>query len=459
MRLWEKVVTKMAERLFGTDGIRGLANTYPMTADVALRVGRAAGYILKKEQRLHTILIGKDTRRSCYMIENALTAGLCSMGLRVLLTGPLPTPGVSYIARSLRCDGAIMISASHNPYEDNGIKIFGADGYKIPDALEDEIQRLVLTGEIDQVRPTGEHIGTARRIDDAVGRYIEFVKNSFPKGMRLDGIRMVVDCANGASYRVGPNTFAELGAEVIAIGNQPNGLNINEGFGSVYPEEMRATVIREKADVGVAFDGDGDRIAMADENGRLIDGNAILAIVGTDMLARAALPGNALVTTIMGNGGLEKALEPHGGKVVRSDVGDRNVVETMRREGLTVGGEPSGHIVMLDYNPTGDAMVAALQTLAIMIRREQPLSLIGQVYHEMPECLLRVPCRAERRPDVESLACIAREMEPEMGGQGRVVVRLSGTEPVVRVMVQHQEVREARHWAELVADRVAALVV
>ncbi|NLV45101.1 MAG: phosphoglucosamine mutase [Candidatus Hydrogenedentes bacterium] len=449
----------MAERLFGTDGIRGLANTYPMTADVALRVGRAAGYILKKEQRLHTILIGKDTRRSCYMIENALTAGLCSMGLRVLLTGPLPTPGVSYIARSLRCDGAIMISASHNPYEDNGIKIFGADGYKIPDALEDEIQRLVLTGEIDQVRPTGEHIGTARRIDDAVGRYIEFVKNSFPKGMRLDGIRMVVDCANGASYRVGPNTFAELGAEVIAIGNQPNGLNINEGFGSVYPEEMRATVIREKADVGVAFDGDGDRIAMADENGRLIDGNAILAIVGTDMLARAALPGNALVTTIMGNGGLEKALEPHGGKVVRSDVGDRNVVETMRREGLTVGGEPSGHIVMLDYNPTGDAMVAALQTLAIMIRREQPLSLIGQVYHEMPECLLRVPCRAERRPDVESLACIAREMEPEMGGQGRVVVRLSGTEPVVRVMVQHQEVREARHWAELVADRVAALVV
>lgn len=449
----------MAERLFGTDGIRGLANTHPMTAELALRVGRAAGHILKKEQRLHTILIGKDTRRSCYMIENALTAGLCSMGLRVLLTGPLPTPGVSYIARSLRCDGAIMISASHNPYEDNGIKIFGADGYKIPDALEDEIQRLVLTGEIDQVRPTGEHIGTARRIDDAVGRYIEFVKNSFPKGMRLEGIRMVVDCANGASYRVGPNTFAELGAEVIAIGNQPNGLNINKGFGSVYPEEMRATVIREKADVGVAFDGDGDRIAMADENGRLIDGNAILAIVGTDMLVRAALPGNALVTTIMGNGGLEKALEPHGGKVVRSDVGDRNVVETMRREGLTVGGEPSGHIVMLDYNPTGDAMVAALQTLAIMIRREQPLSLIGQVYHEMPECLLRVPCPTERRPDVESLACIAREMEPEMGGQGRVVVRLSGTENVVRVMVQHQEVREARHWAELVADRVAALVV
>lgn len=448
----------MSERLFGTDGIRGMANMHPMTAELALRVGRAAGHIFKNGERLHTILIGKDTRRSCYMIENALTAGLCSMGIRVLLTGPLPTPGVSYIARSLRCDGAIMISASHNPYEDNGIKIFGADGYKIPDAMEDEIQRLVMTDEIDKIRPVGGNVGTARRIDDAVGRYIEFVKFSFPKGMRLDGIRMVVDCANGASYRVGPNTFSELGAEVIAIGNQPDGMNINKRLGSVYPEEMRATVIREKADVGISFDGDGDRLAMADENGRLIDGNAVLAIIGVDMLERDMLPGKALVTTIMANGGLEKALEPYKGKVVRSDVGDRNVVETMRRERLTVGGEPSGHIVMLEYNPTGDAMVAALQTLAIMIRREQPLSVIAQVYREMPECHLQVPCNVERRPDVEALACIAREVEPGMQGKGRIVVRLSGTEPVVRVMVQHHEVREARYWAELVADKVAALV-
>lgn len=448
----------MVERLFGTDGIRGLANTHPMTAELALRVGRAAGHLFKKEDRQHTILIGKDTRRSCYMIENALTAGLCSMGIRVLLTGPLPTPGVSYIARSLRCDGAIMISASHNPYADNGIKLFGADGFKIPDSMEDEIQRLVLSEEIERVRPTGEHIGTAKRIDDAVGRYIEFVKFSFPKGMRLEGLRIVVDCANGAGYRVGPNTLSELGAEVIPIANQPDGMNINRGYGSVFPEEMRATVIREKADVGIALDGDGDRLAMADGNGRLIDGNAILAIVGSDLLQRDVLPGNALVTTIMANGGLETCLKERGGSVLRCDVGDRNVVETMRRENLTVGGEPSGHIVMLEYNPTGDAMIAALQTLAIMIRRDQPLSVIAQIYHEMPEFHLRVPCRNTSRPEETALAEIVREVESKIGGAGRVVVRPSGTEPVVRVMVQHQEVREARHWAEVVAGKVAALL-
>lgn len=448
----------MTDRLFGTDGIRGLANTHPMTAELALRVGRAAGYLFRKEERQHTILIGKDTRRSCYMLENALTAGLCSMGLRVLLTGPLPTPGVSYIARSLRCDGAIMISASHNPFADNGIKLFGADGYKIPDAMEDEIQRLVLSDEIEHVRPTGEQVGTAKRIDDAVGRYIEFVKASFPKGMRLDGLRIVVDCANGAGYRVGPNTLSELGAEVIAIGNQPDGLNINTNCGSVYPEEMRATVIREKADVGIALDGDGDRIAMADEHGRLLDGNALLALVGADMLERGALPGNALVTTLMANGGLERALATRGGRVVRSNVGDRNVVEAMRREGLSLGGEPSGHIVMLEYNPTGDAMIAALQTLAIMIRQDQPLSVLARIYQELPECHLRIPFGTDRRPKKEVLESIAAEFEPKINGFGRVVVRLSGTEPVIRIMVQHQEVRDARKWAESVAQKVTTAI-
>lgn len=448
----------MSDRLFGTDGIRGLANTFPMTAELALRVGRAAGFLFKKEDRQHTILIGKDTRRSCYMIENALTAGLCSMGIRVLLTGPLPTPGVSYIARSLRCDGAIMISASHNPYADNGIKLFGADGYKIPDSMEDDIQRLVLSDEIDNVRPTGEHIGTAKRIDDAVGRYIEFVKFSFPKGMRLEGLRIVVDCANGAGYRVGPATLAELGAEVIPIANQPDGMNINRACGSVYPEEMRATVIREKADLGIALDGDGDRLAMADENGRLIDGNAILAVVGNDMLERNALPGKTLVTNVMANGGLEEALAARGGRVLRCDVGDRNVVEAMRRENLSVGGEPSGHIVMLDYNPTGDAMIAALQTLAIVIRRDQPLSVVAQIYREMPECHQRVPYRQGRAPESALLEEIIRDAELQVGGSGRVVVRMSGTEPVVRVMVQHIEVREARRLADIVARKVAALV-
>ncbi len=449
----------MSDRLFGTDGIRGLANMHPMTAEMALRVGRAAGYIFQKEDRPHTILIGKDTRRSCYMLENALTAGLCSMGVRVLLTGPLPTPGVSYIARSLRCDGAVMISASHNPFTDNGIKLFGADGYKIADAVEDEIQRVVLSGEMDNNPPTGERIGIARRIDDAVGRYIEFVKASFPKGMRLDGLRIVVDCANGAGYRVGPDTLRELGADVIAIGNQPNGLNINDKVGSVCPEEMRATVIREKADLGIAMDGDGDRLAMADEHGRLLNGNAILAIIGRDMIARNALPDNTLVTTIMANGGLERAIAQVGGRVEHSDVGDRSVVETMLRHGVTVGGEPSGHLILLEYNPTGDAMIAALQTLAIMIRQDNPMSMLGQVYREMPEVHLKVPHQRGRRPDPERLLVIAHEFEAEVNGFGRVVVRLSGTEPVIRIMVQHEEIRKAEQYANRIAEAVKPLTM
>ena len=448
----------MADRLFGTDGIRGLANVHPMTAEMALQVGRVAGHFFQKEDRQHTILIGKDTRRSCYMLENALTAGLCSVGVRVLLTGPLPTPGVSYIMRSLRCDGAVMISASHNGYADNGIKLFGADGYKIPDAAEVEIARRISTGEVDSLRPTGDKNGTARRIDDAVGRYIEFAKASFPKGMRLDGLRIVVDCANGASYKVGPNTLSELGAEVIAIGDRPDGLNINTGFGSVHPEEMRATVIREKADVGIAFDGDGDRIAMADENGRLLDGNAILCVLGLDMIERGKLPQNKVVTTVMANGGLERALAGAGGTVVRANVGDRSVVETMLREGLTLGGEPSGHVVLLEYNTTGDAMIAALQALATMIRKDQPLSALAHAYHEMPECHRKVPFTAGNRPDDGEIEKIADEAQAQIAGRGRVVVRRSGTEPVMRIMVQHEELRRAEQLATAIAARVAETV-
>ncbi|HOV61335.1 MAG TPA: phosphoglucosamine mutase [Candidatus Hydrogenedentes bacterium] len=438
----------MNERLFGTDGIRGLANRHPMTAELALRVGCAVAYVFGKSGKSQTFLIGKDTRRSCYMIENALTAGLCSMGGRVLLTGPLPTPGVSYIMRSLRCDGAIMISASHNPFHDNGIKIFGADGYKIPDSLEAEIARLVYSEELDNGRPTGEGVGTAKRIDDAVGRYIEFAKATFPKGMRLDGLRVVVDCANGAAYKAGPNALAELGAEVIAIGNQPNGLNINDTCGAVYPAEMRATVIREGADVGIAFDGDGDRIAMADEHGRLLDGNAILAVLGIDMLERDVLPHRTVVTTIMANGGLEEALAGHGGRVIRTGVGDRPVVEAMKQGGFTLGGEPSGHMVMLEHNTTGDALIAALQMLATMIRRDKPLSALAQAYREMPEAHRKIP-----RNDVGSLsetwlAEAARQFEEKLGGQGRVVARPSGTEPVIRLMVQHPEPRHAERLAD-----------
>ncbi len=447
----------MPDRLFGTDGIRGKANIHPMTAEMALKVGRAAGHLFQNGSGRHTILIGKDTRRSCYMLENALTAGLCSVGINVLLTGPLPTPGVSYIMRSLRCDGAIMISASHNHYADNGIKLFGRDGYKIPDEAEDEIERLISTGEVDKLRPTGNDIGVARRIDDAVGRYIEFVKASFPKGMRLDGLRIVVDCSNGATYKAGPNTLRELGAEVIAIGDRPDGSNINEDVGSVHPEEMRATVIRERADLGIAFDGDGDRLVMADGNGRLLDGNALLAILGIDRLERDELPGRTIATTIMANGGLARALEPLGGKVVHTQVGDRYVVEAMREQGLAIGGESSGHMIMLDHNTTGDAIIAALQVLAIIVRKEQPLTDLAHVYQEMPESHQKIPLNGRPKPSQESLDALVEEIRDELEGKGRVVIRPSGTEPIVRIMVQHQDARTAQTLTKQLADRVAAM--
>ncbi len=447
----------MAKRLFGTDGIRGLANVHPMTAEMALKVGRATGSIFQDEDRQHTMLIGKDTRRSCYMLENALTGGLCSVGIRVLLTGPLPTPGVSYIMRSLRCDGAIMISASHNSYADNGIKIFGRDGFKIADEVEDEIARLIASGEVDKWRPTGEKVGTARRIDDAVGRYIEFVKASFPKGMRLDGLRIVVDCANGATYKAGPYTLAELGADVVPLGDRPNGMNINDGVGSVFPEEMRAAVIKEKADVGISFDGDGDRVVMADENGRLLEGNALLALLGVDRIEQGALPGNTLVTTIMANGGLDKALRPLGGKVIRTNVGDRYVVEAMREHGAAIGGESSGHIILLDHNTTGDALIAALQVLAILVRKDQPLSALASVYRELPESHTKVSIDGGKTPDAGALNAIVEEAEAELNGAGRVVIRPSGTEPIVRVMVQHEELRKAESMARDLAKQVSDL--
>jgi phosphoglucosamine mutase len=428
-----------------------------MTAEMALQVGRAAGIIFMNGSRQHTILIGKDTRRSCYMIENALTAGLCSVGVNVLLTGPLPTPGVSYIMRSLRCDGAIMISASHNDFGDNGIKLFARDGYKLPDEAEDRIEHLITSGEVEKARPTAQHIGTARRIDDAVGRYIEFVKASFPKGMRLDGLRIAVDCSNGAAYKVGPFMLAELGAEVIPICNNPSGLNINKGCGSVHPEEMRATVIRERADVGLAFDGDGDRLVMADENGRLLDGNAILAVLGADRLEDGTLPEKTVVTTIMANAGLEKALKPLGGKVVHTKVGDRHVVEMMREKGLTIGGESSGHIVLLDHNLTGDAAIAALQVLAIMVRKGQPLSAIAHIYQQMPESQKKVPLNGKAKPSQEQLDVILAEGEAQLAGVGRIVLRPSGTEPLVRVMVQHDDLRTAETIAAGIAEKVAAL--
>ncbi len=447
----------MADRMFGTDGIRGVANIHPMTAEMALQVGRAAGALFKNGAQRHTILIGKDTRRSCYMLENALTAGLCSVGINVLLTGPLPTPGVSYIMRSLRCDGAIMISASHNPFPDNGIKLFGRDGFKMLDEQEDEIERMIKTGSVDKLRPTAESIGTARRIDDAVGRYIEFVKASFPRGMRLDGLKIVVDCSNGATYKVGPDTLSELGATVIPIGNKPNGLNINDNVGSMHPEEMRAMVIRERADAGIAFDGDGDRIVMADANGRLLDGNALLAILAVDQLEQGTLPNKSLATTIMANSGLEKAIAPFDGKVVRTKVGDRYVVEAMREHSLNIGGESSGHIVLLDHNTTGDATIAALQILAILVRKGQSLASLAHVYQEFPEHHAKIPLNGRKKPAQKTLDQLKAEAEQEMNGKGYIVMRPSGTEPIVRIMVQHEDPQVARNMTETLADRVQQL--
>lgn len=449
----------MPDRLFGTDGIRGAANVHPMTAEMALRVARAAGHLFRRENGNHkdgtrTILIGKDTRRSGYMFENALTAGLCSMGVNVLLVGPLPTPGVSYIMRSLRADGAIMISASHNPYTDNGIKFFSRDGFKLADEMEDEIERLATGDEAEVVAVAPEKIGTAKRIDDAVGRYVEFVKASFPKRMRLDGLKIVCDCANGSAYKVGPYTLSELGADVIPICNRPDGRNINLNCGSVHPEEMRATVIRERADLGIAFDGDGDRIAMADEDGRLLDGNALLAVLAADLLERDELPQKTLVTTIMANAGLERALKPLGGSVLRTKVGDRYVVEAMRERGLVLGGESSGHLVMLEYNTTGDAMIAGLHMLATMLRKDQPLSVIAGIYQPLPEAHEIVPLNGMRPPSDEEIAKLVDAAEAEMGGAGRVVIRPSGTEPVVRVMVQHESVRKTTALARQLAKKL-----
>ena len=447
----------MTERLFGTDGIRGKANIHPMTPEMALRVGRAAGSLFRKDDRPHTILIGKDTRQSGYMIETALTAGLCSMGIDVRLVGPLPTPGVSYIMRSLRADAAIMISASHNPYDDNGIKFFGPDGYKLPDDVENEIEELVTTDEIKDVRPTGTEIGRARRIDDAVGRYIEYTKSTFPKGMRLDGLKIVCDGANGACYKAGPYTLAELGADVIAIGVEPDGTNINAGCGSMFPENMRAKVIREKADLGIAFDGDGDRIIMTDEESRLLDGNALLAILGIDLLQRDALPENTVVTTIMANGGLDNALAPHGGKVLRTKVGDRYVVEAMRKAGMTLGGESSGHIIMLEHNTTGDALITALQVLATMIRTGRSLSELARQYEAMPEAHASVPINGGETPTQKALDRVREKAEAGLEGNGRIVIRPSGTEPIIRVMVQHESSREAESLVRALSDEISTL--
>ncbi len=425
--------------LFGTDGIRGLANAGNMTPEIAFRIGAAVTYQARRRvSHAPRIVIGKDTRLSGYMFETALSSGVCAMGGRVMLSGPLPTPAIAHLTTSMRADAGIVISASHNAYQDNGIKIFGSDGFKLPDATEEEIEQLIKGKRLDEDRPTNTEVGRAARLDDAPGRYVAFVKNAFPKTMTLDGVRIVVDAAHGAAYRTAPLVFSELGADTHPIGVKPDGRNINDGFGALHPEQCAEKVIALGADLGIALDGDADRVIVIDEKGQIVDGDAIMALCATRMIARGELAHNTLVATVMSNLGLERALTNAGGTLRRAGVGDRYVVEMMRANGYNFGGEQSGHLIFLDHVTTGDGLVAALQVLAIALREERPLSrLAREVMQRVPQVLLSE--RFEQRKPLSEMTATRRAItgvEEKLGNEGRVLVRWSGTEPKLRVMIE-----------------------
>ena len=451
----------MAERtLFGTDGIRGKANVHPMTGEIAMRLGRALAHLVRegklgrgvKKGHRHRIVIGKDTRLSGYMVEQAIAAGVTSMGVDVMLVGPLPTPGIAFVTQSMRADAGIVVSASHNAYQDNGIKIFGHDGFKLPDDVELELEGLIVGTSIDDIRPTGMEIGRARRIDDAVGRYVVFSKTAFPDEFTLDGMRVVVDCAHGAAYKFAPEVFRELGAEVITLGVEPNGTNINDGVGSLHPEGVEKKVRETRADIGIALDGDADRVIVVDENGDIVDGDAVMAVCARELHRRGKLAGGTLVTTVMSNIGLERCLNPEGIKVERTQVGDRYVVERMRESGFNLGGEKSGHLVFLDFTTTGDGVVAALALLVVMVREQKPLSELAKIFSPIPQELLSVPI-AKRIPlaDLPTVKAVIEDVERSLGNEGRVLVRYSGTELLARVMIEGPDRDAIRQDAERIA--------
>jgi len=441
------------KKLFGTDGVRGVANVYPMTSEMAMEIGRAAAYIFKNGYKRHRIVIGKDTRLSGYMIENALAAGICSMGVDVLLVGPLPTPGIANITSSMRADAGVVISASHNPFQDNGIKFFSSDGYKLPDEMELRMEELIFTKKIDSLRPIATEVGKAFRIDDAVGRYVVFLKSTFPKDLDLAGMKIVLDCANGAAYKVAPAVLEELGAEVIALGVKPNGTNINAGFGSLHPEVISEAVKEHRADLGIALDGDADRVIFVDEFGGEVDGDHIMAICATDMLEQKKLRKNTLVATVMSNMGLDIAVKKAGGKVVKTAVGDRYVVEEMLRKGYNLGGEQSGHMIFLDHNTTGDGMLTALQVLAIMRRRTRTLSELAEVMIPLPQVLVNVRV-AEKRDimTIPEVAGLIRNIEQQLKDTVGIVIRYSGTEPLLRIMLEGPDKQQIAGWAKEIAD-------
>jgi len=447
------------KRIFGTDGVRGTANIEPVTAETALKLGRAAGHVFKHLQSQsrghgrHKIVLGKDTRLSGYMLENALSSGILSMGVDVLFIGPLPTPGVAYVTRSLRADAGIVITASHNPYADNGIKFFRADGYKLDETIEHNIENLVFSGEIENIRPTAEDIGKAVRIDDALGRYIEQAKSSFPRGMTLDGMRIVVDCAHGAAYKSTPCVLRELGADVIVYGDQPDGKNINKDCGSMHPGLMCKKIWEHRADVGLAHDGDADRLLLCDEAGNLIDGDDIMAICTLDMLAQGSLAEKTLVATVMSNAGLDCAVKAAGGKVVRTAVGDKNVIDEMLRYGFNLGGEQSGHMIFRDFSTTGDGLIAALQVLRIMKSRKEPLSRLAACWTRFPQLVTNIVVR-EKTPfeQLDGISDLVAAAEKDLQGQGgRVMLRYSGTEPKARLLLEGRDPALLNQWSDKIS--------
>jgi phosphoglucosamine mutase len=451
-----------SRKIFGTDGVRGRANIEPVTAETALKLGRSAAHVFKnleaqsRSREKHRIVIGKDTRLSGYMLENAISSGVLSMGVDVLFIGPLPTPGVAYTTRSLRADAGIVITASHNPYDDNGIKFFGADGYKLEDRIEQEIEELVFSGDIESVRPTAGEIGKAVRIDDALGRYIEFAKASLPRQMTLEGLRVVVDCANGAAYKSTPCVLRELGAEVFVHGNSPDGKNINLDCGSMHPDNLCHKVREHRADLGIAHDGDADRVLLCDENGTLIDGDDILAVSGLDMLEQGTLAEKTVVATVMSNAGLDAAIHAAGGRVVRTAVGDKHVIDEMLRHGFNLGGEQSGHMIFRDFSTTGDGLVAALQILRTMKTRDQPLSKLAACWTRFPQLVTNVRVR-EKKPFEkldEVLDLVSQAEAAVQPDGGRVLLRYSGTEPKARLLIEGRDAAALKHWTQKICDAI-----
>jgi phosphoglucosamine mutase len=440
-------------KLFGTDGVRGVANEYPMTAEIALNIGRATAHLFKRKGHTPRIIIGKDTRISGYMLENALVSGICSMGVNALLVGPLPTPGIAFATTSMRADAGIVISASHNPFQDNGIKIFSREGFKLPDEKELEIEDLVLSNNMDGLHPSPNELGKAYRIDDARGRYIVFLKGTFPKDYTLEGTRVVMDCAHGATYKVAPDTFFELGAEVTTLFDEPNGDNINDNCGSQHPETLAEEVVKRKADAGFAFDGDGDRCIAVDEKGSALTGDQIMAVCAREMKKEEALANNLVVSTVMSNIGFGIALKELGINYLTTKVGDRYVLEEMQAKGASIGGEDSGHIIFLDHHTTGDGIITALQVLAAMKSAKKSLSDLARIMKVYPQKLINVDVKS--KPDLSTVPEIARviaDIEAQLGDSGRVLVRYSGTQNMCRVMVEGPTHEQTEHYCRQISE-------